>query len=222
MPADSMAMAAKRVPKKVIRVDPDGATTVTEDGVTTAVPDFTEDTPSSALERRPVTRTSAAAAASMRIAGASYAEIAAALEYASAAHARAVVEKTLAGAYQVEDRETLFRVTAARLDGLTKAIYPKAVNDTVPATDDTGRLLTDAAGAPIPQRNSEQIAYGKLLLDVLARQAKLHGLDAPTQVLINPQAEEFNKVVSLLARQVEDDTIEADVFDAEIVEDGEL
>lgn len=186
--------------KRVIRLDPDGTTSLTEDGVTTPVPDFGEDAPSTAIEKLRVSPTSAAAATNLRIAGASYTEIAETLEYASPGQARAVVEKALAGAYAVEDRETLFRITAARLDGLIRTVYPKAVD-----TDDR-----------------EQIAYGKLLLDVLARQAKLHGLDAPTQVLINPQAEDFNKVVSLLAEQAADDFLEADVFDAEIVEEGEL
>lgn len=213
--------------QRVIQLEPDGTKTLIEDGVAVPDPDFAEDAPTTAVETRVVSKTSAAAAVSMRLSGAPYTEIADVLEYASAAQARWVVEKQLAGAYDTADRESLFRITAARHERLLATIAPKALTDDVQGTNEYGEPIFDSDGKPVMVRNKEQIPYARLMLDVMARQAKLHGIDAPTQVQITPAAEEFNAVLALLkASQTAPTAPEADIWadteDAVIVEDGEL
>lgn len=212
--------------KRVQRVTPEGAV-VDEDGVQTIrVAPADEIAVGKDLAR--VDPTSAAAATNMAVAGVPYSRIVEVCGYTSEAQARHVVEEQLAGLYGKKDRAGLFHMVAAQHDALLASLAPTALQPMVPMrSKDTGLIVTDQNGEPIMELNKDHLAYAKAFSDALSRKSKLHGLDAPTEVRINPTAENFNKVLNLLdeARKA-GGPIEADIFgdiiEAEIVPDGEL
>lgn len=155
------------------------------------------------------------AAVNMRIAGAPYEEIARVLEYATPAQARVAVEEQLAGLFPVEDRQALFQIVSARHEALFRSVYTKATKEYLPARDEYGDVIP---GEQVP--NKEQAIYNKLALDILGRMSRLHGLDAPTQVQISPDAEQFEGVVAgLVQKALAGQEQEADIF-ADDIEDA--
>lgn len=145
---------------------------------------------------------SARSAAAMKIAGATYEEIAQVLDYVNASAARSAVEQVLAETTdETQDYRALRALANRRLDGLLKAAYPKAIDKDSP----------------------EQLAYMQKSLQIIDRQAKLNGIDAPQVIsLVTPTAEEFDKVVQQLV-QVKGAPAapEADIFQLEQGPDGE-
>lgn len=180
-------------------------------------PDFGVDAPGVEIAKH-VTKRSVQAAVNMAISGAPYDEIARVLNYTSAAAARAAVERGLADAYEAKDTTSLRRITSARIEGLWRITWEKAQKDTItrwsgPSDD---RVAEEVA-------NPEQLAYIRLGMDLTARWAKLHGLDAPTQVQVSPNAEEFAQVVRALAEANQEGLpMEADIFADEEVLDAEV
>lgn len=170
------------------------------------------------------TERSVRAAVNMRISGAPYDEIARVLDYTSAAAARAAVEQGLADAYEGKDTASLRRLTNARLEGLFKLSWENAQ----PSRPSLDRESGEPDG--FYERNPEQAAWVRQAADIAGRLAKLHGLDAPTQVQVSPGAIEFEETVAhLVAVTQKGLPQEADIFalpedieDAVVVEDGEL
>lgn len=214
----------KRKPKGAQPVLPDGRPVI--DGA--AVLDLGADSPTTTTELAKQTATNAAAAVNLAIESTPYDEIARLLGYTSPAQARYVVEEQLAAMHEFKDRKSLFALTAARHEALLRSLAPNALKGEIPLIDkEIGLPVYDGDGNPVMTQNKEQVSYAKLYLDVLGRTAKLHGLDAPTEVRINPSAEEFNKVLGILdAARKAGGPIEADIFaevlDAEIVDDEDL
>lgn len=156
-----------------------------------------------AAETEDVTEDRAETTVALRMAGASWAEIAQVQEYASAAHALAAFEKAMATtASNPDKREVVKALHTRRLDRLLKAIWTKAINP----------------------RDPDQLAYHREALAVMDRYARFHGLDAPTQVAVyTPNAKEIEDVVArfqVLSR-AETEATEADIMDADIVPDDE-
>jgi hypothetical protein len=157
------------------------------------------------------------AAVSLKIKGASYAEIAEVLEYESPAYARAAVERALAQTHDDEDKSALRNLSTARLEKLAQALAPTAMNPTVRIksgrNDEGEEVYAEVA-------NPELLPASRQYLAVLDRMIKLHGLDAPTQLqFVDPKTEEFARVVEMVARATgEQIPIEGDIEDAEIVE----
>ena len=79
-----------------------------------------------------VTRVEAALA--LRIAGASYSEIADVLGYASVASARLAVERSLASTITEESREEKRRLIARRIERLTRAVWGRPLTRIIPST----------------------------------------------------------------------------------------
>lgn len=185
----------------------DGDDSVHQDGESHADPAMSiELTP---MKRTPkVSRTQARAAANLKFLGASYEEIADTLDYKDAAIARQVVEAHLAKAFGDESHESLFKITAARLEDLYKLARAKA-DPMVQAYDEYGDEIPG-----FKEKNPEQLAYMRAALDVVGRQMKLHGLEAPTKVEVTPDMERFEEVVQRMTAQVRgDEAVEVDVVE---------
>lgn len=194
------------------RIGPDGVPELGED----------ENAPTTKAELARQTATNAAAAVNLAIEGAPYDEIARLCGYTSAAQARFVVEEQLASMHEFKDRKSLFALTAARHEALLRSLAPNALKNEIPSLDpETGMPVYDRHGNEVMKPNKDQVPFAKLYLDVLARTARLHGLDAPTEVKINPSAAEFEKVLTMLdAAQREGEALEADIWADDEIEDA--
>ena len=141
----------------------------------------------------------------LKLAGASFADIAQVLELPSPATARHIFETAIAASGDDEiDYKTLRTIANARLEGLLKGVFPRAID-----TND-----------------SEQLAFQRQALSVIDRGIKLNGLDAPSRVEVySPTSEEFVRVIEQAASALGGTTHEADifsdVFELEQAPDGE-
>jgi len=142
--------------------------------------------------------TKAEAAVALRIAGAGYTSIAKTLGYSSPTRARSAVERALAAtADAAEDRGHMVELIDRRLN----------------------RLLQAHMGKALDVNNPEQLQYSARALAIIDRQAKLHGVDAPTKVQVTPSDEYIrdylHKVSPLAAAQ-------AQVEEYDILSEGEM
>jgi hypothetical protein len=136
------------------------------------------------------------AAVGLRLAGATYSEVAAALGFVNAAKARDAVEKALAAQVDTQAREHQRLIESRRIERLMKGLWGKAMD---PA-------------------NPDQIASVRTLLALIDRHIKLYGLDAPTQVEVyTPAAAELEAWVSQMTTYPME-LEEADVVDGEVVD----
>ena len=133
----------------------------------------------------------AAAALQMRLAGATWAEIAIALGFPTPRAALVAVEKALEDELHATDQRSKMREMASlRLDRLLRSVWPKAID---------------------PDNPEHLLAVTKAR-EVIASFTKLHGLDAPSEVVVhNPTAEALEewvaKAVSLGLPDVEEDDV---------------
>lgn len=143
-------------------------------------------------------RSRSEAAAALRVHGASYAEIAETLEYSSSADARMAVEQVLAATVdETKDYLALRALEGLRLEGLYRAVAPRALD-----TDDP-----------------DQLGFHRAALNVLDRIAKLHGLDAPQRLeLVNPGADEFERVLAEMRRASDRGEPEPDLYELEVLD----
>lgn len=140
--------------------------------------------------------TKAQAALAMRIAGAAPTDIARVLGYSSAYRARQAYERALAStADSPEEVDQMRWLTNKRLDRLLAAHMPQAVD---PA-------------------NPNQLAHSARALAIIDRQARLNGVDAPTQIQISATDEQIMELVEMFSPQTEKDklAIEADIIEAD-------
>jgi hypothetical protein len=136
------------------------------------------------------------AAVALRIAGATYSEIARTLAYSSPTHARQGVERALANSVGEDDREQMRFIEGRRLERLLRGLWKKA-------TDEEGE---------------EQLAAARTALAVIDRHAKLYGLDAPTvHAIYSPTQTEMEQWLAGVAEQVRaDQPDEYDIIQGEI------
>lgn len=144
-----------------------------------------------AAERMPMSR--AISAKNLRLAGATFAEIAEVLSLDSAAQARVVVEKQLAAALDDDSNKDLLRQQMSlTLDAFIKSVYPKA---------------TDA-------KNPDQLAYLSAAYKIADRKIKLHGLDSPQVTPKGPSDDQLQQLARVVAvANGMQDVIEGDPFD---------
>jgi len=150
----------------------------------------------------PVRPNRANAAVALRLSGASYAEVAQALEYPSAREARHAVEASLAmAANDPQSRDVLRAEAVARLERLLRGAWHKAIDPESP----------------------EHLPAGKFALAVIDRVIRLQGLDAPSEVVIHaPTMREIDEwVANVTGTAVEDLRALEDpsIIDAEVIED---
>jgi hypothetical protein len=136
------------------------------------------------------------AAVALRIAGATYADIARTLGYTSTTHAREAVERALAQSVGDDDREKMRFIEGRRLERLLRGLWGKATDES----------------------NEEQLAAARTALAVIDRHAKLYGLDAPTvHAIYSPTQTEMEQWLAGIAAQVrEGQPEEYDIIAGEI------
>lgn len=137
------------------------------------------------------------AAVSMRLAGATWNEIASALGYPTPRQALVATEKALERNLLEEDRNSLRRLAGARLDRLLMSVWPKAINGDHP-------------------EHLYAVTKARELID---RHAKLFGLDAPTEIVVhNPTQTELESWVASVVSLGVPPVQEFDILEGEIVE----
>lgn len=120
------------------------------------------------------------AALALRLAGASYIEVAEALGLAGIADARELIESTLANQVTSQDREHLRREEAARLDRLQRGVWTKALDPNHP----------------------EHLAAAKVVLQISESRRRLLGLDSPTEISVHtPTQDEIERWVTTVSAQ---------------------
>jgi len=134
------------------------------------------------------------AATALRLAGASYAEIADTLALADAKAARDIVEKHLAtNDNDAEARNKLRTEEAARIERVLMGVWNKAVTPTHP----------------------EHLPAARVALALIDRHARLLGLDQPTEVVVyTPTTTEIDNWVNTMvgnANYIHGEVEEADV-----------
>lgn len=127
-----------------------------------------------------VTRTSRAAVA-LRLAGASYSEVADALGFANADEAAVAVERDLSTLSGTEgERAQLRREEAARLERLLRGVWQKALDS----------------------NDVEHLAAARTALSIIDRHARLLGLDSPQEMVVyTPTAREIDDWVATLVQE---------------------
>ncbi len=138
------------------------------------------------------------AAVALKVAGASYEEIAQTLDYGSVGHARQAVERALASTVDAFDREKERGLANRRIERLLRGLWAKAADPDHP----------------------EHLVAARTAMVMVDRHIRLNGLDAPTEVTVyTPAAREIETwVATVMAHQKSTLPIEADVLDAEVVE----
>jgi hypothetical protein len=137
-------------------------------------------------------------AIALRIAGASYTEVAQVLGYASAARARQSVEAGLAATVGEEDRAQQRFLASRRLERLLRGLWKKSTDE----------------------ESEDQIPAARTALAIIDRHIKLNGLDAPSEhIIYNPGQKEIEAWVMKMTQQVVGSTPEErDIIEAEYAE----
>ncbi|HCB59083.1 MAG TPA: hypothetical protein DEP82_14505 [Arthrobacter bacterium] len=146
--------------------------------------------------------TKAQAALTLKLYGASYTEIKNTLHYSSAYRARMAVERVLATASDsIEDRDKMRVLISRRLDRLQASVMSKAVNPNDP----------------------QHLAYNARALAIIDRQARLHGVDAPTQIMVTANDQYIEEYINAILphARADQEQIEADIMDADVLEEGD-
>jgi len=147
--------------------------------------------------RRARTRKSNAAI-QMKLAGATWEEIARALGYPTARQALVATEKALERQLHTEDRDQMRRLAGARLDRLLLGVWPKAIDGAHP----------------------EHLIAVTKAREIVDRYAKLFGLDAPTEIVVHtPTQSELEAWVTRVAQLRTPLVEEYDILDGEVVEE---
>ena len=135
------------------------------------------------------------AAIALRLAGASYSEVAAALGFVNATRAKDAVEKSLASRVSVETREHQRALSARRLERLLRGVWRKATDE----------------------KDPEQITAVRTCLAIIDRHARLYGLDAPAQIEVyTPAQAEIEAWVTQVTSSL-NVVEEADIIEGEII-----
>jgi len=140
------------------------------------------------------------AAVALRLAGATYSEIAETLTFTTADAARIAVESELANiTVNGEARDTLRELESARLERLLRSVWSKATNPDHP----------------------EHLASVKVAHSIVDRHIRLYGLDAPTEIAIHsPTQSEIDAWVAQVSSSAHTQlaVLEANVVEVEAQE----
>lgn len=133
----------------------------------------------------------------MRLAGATWEEIAISLGYPTARQALVATERALEKQLATDDdREKMRRLAGQRLDRLLRSVWPKAID---------------------PDHPDHLIATTKAK-EIIDRHAKLYGLDAPAEVIVHsPTQQELEAWVVRLVTMSQPQVEEFDILEGEVV-----
>jgi hypothetical protein len=139
------------------------------------------------------------AAIQMRLAGATWHEIAIALGYPTERQACVATERALIKQLESgEDREKMRKLAGARLERLLRSAWPKAID---------------------PDHPDQLLALTKCR-EVIADHRKLYGLDAPSEVVVHtPTLSELEGWVAQVLSIGQPQVVEYDILDGEVIED---
>lgn len=153
----------------------------------------------SALQRQRQEERTGAAVTALALAGASMHEIAETMGLASAREAQRIYYDDLASRATDDDRARGRVEARARLERLLRSTWRKATTE----------------------RDPEHLAAVRTAAGLVDRIIKLDGLDMPTEVIVhNPSVAEIDAwVAAMLAQRTTGLPEEADILDAEIVDD---
>ena len=156
------------------------------------------------------------AALALKVAGAPYSAIATELGFANALAARNAVERYLSAMVTEGDLKTQRALTSERLERLLRAVWPKAIQETLEVETGTGKNKKK-----VTVLNTDQLQYVRTALMLIDRSARLHGLDAPQKLEVTRPSDD--EVVGWARRMAEQAGImgvrEAeDIMEAEVVE----
>lgn len=137
------------------------------------------------------------AAVALRIAAASWEEIAQILGYPTARQALVATERALAKQLAATDsRESMRRMAGARLDRLLRTVWDKAMDPDHP----------------------EHLLAATKAREMIADHRRLYGLDAPTEVVVhNPTAREIEAWVASVVTASVPPVIEYDIITGEVL-----
>lgn len=136
------------------------------------------------------------AAVGMKLAGATWEEIARTLGYPTARAALVATEKALEKQFHETDRDALRRLAGARLERLLLSVWPKAID----------------AGNP------EHLIAVTKAREIVDRHAKLFGLDAPTEYVVHsPTQGEIDRWVATVLVAKAPEVEEYDILEGEII-----
>lgn len=144
--------------------------------------------------------TTARSALRLRLYGADFSEIAETLNLESEGVAVRLVRQALAKQKVDEGEVELLReIESARLETITKSLMRRATNP----------------------KDPDHLAYARTAVVVIDRHVKLRGLDAPQKldVTVNPTYDQIQGWVSSAAKKVHGEAAEADIMDAEVIEE---
>lgn len=131
-----------------------------------------------------------AAAVALRVAGASFADIATTLGLSSPRRALQVVEQELADRVTDADVDVQRAEASARLEALMASVWPKASNPDDP----------------------EHLPAVKTAVGIVDRHIRLHGLDRPSEVIVHtPTSQELETWVAAMASIGVPEVVEADI-----------
>ena len=132
------------------------------------------------------------AAIQMRIAGATWDEIAEVVGYPDGARALAMVEGQLERELRHESKDAMRMMAGKRLERLLRSVWPKAID---------------------PEHPDQLPAIGKAR-EIIGDHRKLFGLDAPTQIAVHSPAEsEIAAWVATVVNHGKPALEEGDIFD---------
>lgn len=143
--------------------------------------------------------TKAEGALFLSLAGASWSDIARQQGYSSPTHARLAVERVLAESVGPEDKAQMREINRRRYKRLLQSVMGKAIDPT----------------------DKEHLAYNARALAIVDRLGVLDGLNAPQQVQVTPTDQYLSEYLQrmLPEAQRDRDAGEADILDAEVIED---
>lgn len=133
----------------------------------------------------------AQAAVTLKIAGASYGEIADTLGYSSPSRALTAVETELARAATTTDKDKVREVNGRRYERLLRSLWVKASDPDHP----------------------EHLAAVRTAADIISRHSRLFGAEAPTEVVVHsPTTAELERWVASVMATGQPPVIEYDVL----------
>jgi hypothetical protein len=138
------------------------------------------------------------AALQMKLAGATWEEIADVIGYPTPRQALVAVERALERELKTEPSQAKMRALAgARLERLLRSCWSKAID---------------------PAHPEHLVALAKAR-EIVDRHAKLYGLDAPTEVVVhNPTVHELEAWVATVVSETHPALPEYDIFEGEVVD----
>lgn len=151
----------------------------------------------------------ARAAVNLKLAGASYVDIAETLEFPSPEAAKREVERALAVTHSPDEWETLRLVAAARAEQMFARSSAMAAADYL--------VLEDGEKVP----NMEKLAWHRQAGVDLMNHATITGAKAPAKIEITPDEEKLDSIVTALVQRMgHEDILDAEVLELEQLPDG--